>query len=136
MNLELLTSKLETVLNTEISKVLFDFSTLLNQDFEKEYPLVFWDLDNSKWTKELRGTNQTVVMDCFILGMINENYDNKITIWDTLEAQMDVYLAELNKLSQIQIINTTFIKEYYPAGLMTVDNEVAVRYNLSLKLWC
>ena len=136
MNLVSLQSKLETVINTEIQKVVFDFSTILNQDFEKEYPLVFWDLDNSKWTKNLRSDFQIVTMDCFILGSIDENNDDKINIWDTLELQLDIYLLLLNQLANIQVISDNITKEYYPAGLLTVDNEVGIRYNIGLKLWC
>ena len=136
MNLASLQSKLETVINTDIQKVVFDFSTILNQDFEKEYPLVFWDLDNSKWTKELRGDKSKVTMDCFILGSIDENNEDKINVWDTLESQFDTYLLALNQLSNLFVSTDGITKEYYPAGLLTVDNEVGIRYALALILWC
>jgi hypothetical protein len=132
-----LKSKLETTLDTEIVKVVFDFSTVLNQDLEKEYPYVFWDIDNSKWRKDQRSGIAQIALDVFILSTgSEENADDKFEIWDSLEGQLVVYLEMINTLANIQIGLSDIECEYYPAGLISVDNEYAVRYKVNLKLWC
>jgi hypothetical protein len=136
MNLASLKSILEDTTNTQIGKVVFDFSTILNSDFEKEYPYILWDLDNSKWTQQLRAEYQTVVMDCFILGEIEENTQDKITIWDEIELKLIEYINNLNNSNRIAPVNNEITKEYYPMGLLSVDGEVGIRYNITLKVWC
>jgi hypothetical protein len=136
MNLESLKAILSNTTNTQIGKVAFDFKTILNSDFEKEYPYILWDLDNSKWVTSLRAEYQTVTMDCFILGEIDENNQNKIEIWDEIESKLIVYLNSLTTSNQIAISNNDISKEYYPMGLLSVDGEVGVRYNVTLKAWC
>jgi len=137
MTHDALKQELEEVGTTGIQKVLFDFSEILNIDLNKAYPLVFWDIDNSSFIKNFRDSTQLVTMDVFILDLFNDDEDKKITKWDELETVFDAYINLVNAKEFISIPEMTNIaKELYPPGIISVDNEVGMRYRVTLKLHC
>lgn len=121
--------------DTAVRQVEFDAALFLSAEHIKEYPLVFWNLDNSRWVKALNDTRQTVTLDCYCLGLVNPLTDDRFAAWDALEGALDEYLTALQR-SDISIETAGIPKEYYAPGLLSVDGEVAVKYNLKIKLWC
>jgi hypothetical protein len=136
MNLQALKLNFESTGSTDIEEVSFDLNTFLNADYDKSYPYVFWDLDNSKWTKDYRSGVQTVILNVYCLVDFNEHERDKMVAWDEAEEALDEYLVYINTLADFSIESTDVDKEYYPPGVLSVDGEVGVRYNVKIKLWC
>ncbi len=136
MKLAILETKLKVKTGTDVKKVVFDFNEALNQDLEKLYPLVFWDIDNSTFRKNLSNGKESFVANVFILGPWDSETDDKFTRWDELISDLETYLSVISNLADISLGDMNVDKELYPAGLLSVDNEIGVRYRVTWKLWC
>lgn len=135
MEITTLRTILEDCRDTEVKSVVFDSADFLNQEYDKPYPLIFWDIDNSRWTKHRRKEEETLTLNVYCLATGDETTENKFETWAKLERILDQYLQALEE-DQVTVTNPTIEKEYYPAGMLSIDNEYAIRYNLTLKLWC
>lgn len=137
MTLETLKGILEDTGSTAIMMVLFDFNQVLNENFEKDYPLTFWDIDNSTWVKNKRNYQQDVTIDVYQMERFDEYKDNKFAKWDQLESLLDSYLENLNENGSISILNMdNLAKELYAPGVLSVDMEIGIKYRVKLKMWC
>jgi len=136
MNLTTLKARLEVVTGTDIQKVTFDFEDALNRDLDKEYPMVFWDIDNSAFTKNISDGKETFVANVFIVGPFDHDADDKFTRWDELIDDLEAYLVVVSNLADISLGSLNVEKELYPAGILSVDDEIGVRYRVTWKLWC
>lgn len=142
MLLSTLRSKLQTLTGTTIGEVIFDWSEYLDDTKNKTYPLVLWSLDGAEFSKDIR--TQTIqktkplVLTVFIIGSFDPNTEDKIDIWDTIEAQLDVYLNKVNEMDGLSIENIDKLKGiYYGRGALSPDQEVGVSYkDVILKMWC
>ena len=137
MKLTQLKSLLETVTNSAVKQVAFDLSLFLSEEHEKGYPLIFWDFDNSKW---LHQTEQkaTITISVFVLGIHDDWDGDKFATWDYLEGALKDYLnKDINTSTNTIAVEVNNIqKEYFPAGLMSVDNELAVKYDTKIYVYC
>ncbi len=146
MTLEQLRTDLDSAkTGTNIAMVIFDFLTYANiENKRKEYPLIVWDIDNLTGTKNLRAENEisgTMAIDMYCMQLVTPEDDmaeNKLVVWDDIEAAMLTYLHQVNGLSHVSIPNLTEIEyEYYPAGMLSMERELGVLYkSIGLQIWC
>lgn len=136
MNLQSLRTILETTTGTNIKQVLFDFAPVLNDELDKQYPLVLWDIDNSTWKDNQRSGEQFISINIYVVAPFSHYNEDKILAWDSLEADLKEYLNVINGQDFIYVDLREVEKEYYPASLLTVDGEIGLRYRLPMKLWC
>ena len=126
---------------TKVRQVVYDVSAVLNSG-AKEYPLVCWDLENAKpIVKDLRTGQGTMRVNVLCADIVEPETDTdtdlKLASYDAIEATLVAYLAAVEALASVTIPNKADIEvEYYPAGLVSVDRELAVRYAVTLRLWC
>jgi len=141
MTLSALKAKLKVTTGTQIGDVYFDWQAYLNEVRDKVYPVVLWQLDGSKFTEDLRtSTIQKVrILTLNVYGIAFFELDNDpITVWDTLEAKLKVYMNAVNAMSGLQIANIDKISgQYASEGLMSADREIGIIYNgVQLKISC
>lgn len=138
MTLEALRLKLVAAASTtDINQVVFDYNSYLNHG-TKTYPLALWDFDNMEGVAEIGGT-RTVTMNCWCINEVLPEDDvvGRHNKWDEIETDMVAYLTAVNQQTEISIENLRAMPfEYFPAGLLSLEREMAVRYRVELKLWC
>lgn len=141
MTLATLKSLLQTVTGTAISEVYFDWKKYLNKP-EKSWPCVLWSFDGMSFTRDVRSSTiqETKEITCtvFAIAFFDFLNDDKITAWDTLEAQFETYLNTINDNSQLQVMNIDDMEaEYIGEGAISAGKEIGIMYkNVKLKLFC
>lgn len=141
MTLSSLRTLLQTVTGTAISEVYFDWKKYLNKP-DKSYPCVLWSLDGASFTRDVRSSTvqETKIITCtvFAIAYFDFQNDDKITAWDTLEAQFETYLNAINDNSQLQILNIDEIKgEYVGEGMISAGKEIGIMYrDVQIKMYC
>jgi hypothetical protein len=140
MTLANLKTKLQIIAGTDIKQVVFDWKEILNNT-NKTYPVVLWSLGNARFEKDLRVTVQKtkiITVPVFAIAFFNPLTDNKITTWDTLEAQFETYLNLVDANSNLQIVNISSLKgEYIPEGVISADKEIGIMYSdVQIKAFC
>ena len=140
-NLAAIKAKLIVISGTSIGEVLFDWMQYLNESRTKTYPIVLWSLNNAKFTNDIRtGTIQkvkTITLNCFIITSFDAVTQDKITVWDTIEGYFNVYLNKINETAGLSIENINKLKgEYFPEGLLSIDSEVGIGYEIVLNSYC
>lgn len=141
MTLATLKTKLQVLTGTSIGQVLFDWQEYLNEVATKTYPVVLWSLNGAKFKKDARTTSiqkiKTITLTAFIITSFDGLTQDKITVWDTIEGYFDIYLNAMNNTAGIQIQGIEEISgEYYPEGLLSVDSEVGIGYQVTIKMFC
>lgn len=141
MTLASLKTLLETVTGTSISEVYFDWKRFLNKP-DRAYPCVLWSLDGASFTRDVRTSTiqESKIITCtvFAIAYFDFQTDDKITVWDTLEAQFEAYLNAINAMSQLQIIGIEEMKgEYIPEGMISANKEIGILYkDVKIKMFC
>ena len=137
---ELRTKLVAAASGNDIQEVYFDYNKVLDETLVKNYPLVLWDIDNMEGERTIRTVaqaqdRQTVIMNAFV-GNVYAVDSDKIVAWDAIIADMDTYLLSLNLQTNVQVNLIDVTYELFPAGFLSVDREIAVRYRVTLNLWC
>jgi len=141
MTLSTLKTLLQTVTGTAITEVYFDWKRYLNKP-DKSYPHVLWSLDGASFVRDARSTTiqETKVITCtvFAVAYFDFQTDDKITVWDTLEAQFEVYLNAMNDSANLQILNIDELKgEYIGEGMISANKEIGIMYkDVQIKMFC
>lgn len=141
MTLASLKTLLETVTGTSISEVYFDWKRYLNKP-DRAYPCVLWSLDGASFTKDVRSSTiqETKEITCtvFAIAFFDFQSDDKIAVWDTLEAQFEAYLNAMNDTSNLQIVGIEEMKgEYIPEGMISASKEVGIMYkDVKIRMFC
>ena len=141
MTLSSLKTLLQTVTGTAISEVYFDWKRYLNKP-DKSYPCVLWSLDGASFSRDVRSSTiqETKIITCTVFAIAYFDFVNsdKITVWDTLEAQFETYLNTINDNSQLQILNIDEMKgEYIGEGMISAGKEVGIMYrDCQIKMFC
>lgn len=140
MTLEELRTKLDAAkAGTDIVQVVFDYSSYMNYG-SKIYPLALWDLDNVSGVNNIASDGEKLMtINCWCINEVEPEADvvNRHTAWDTIETAFKAYLLQVNGDPQLTIENIRAMPyEYFPAGLLSLEREMAVRYSVELKLWC
>jgi hypothetical protein len=143
MKLATLKTKLKVLTGTTIGEVLFDWQTEINTARSKTYPYVFWSFDSMDFTNDIRSSNiqieKVFKATAFVMGLYRADTQDKITIWDTLEAAMNVYLNALNaRDTTLQVFSINEIKgEYLPESQIQADNVIGIAYrDIIIKTYC
>ena len=141
MTLEQLRLKLVAAKTTGIAQVVFDYLSYMNRNGDsKTYPIALWDFNNIQGTQSLGGDQEKIItMNCWCIGDVEPEADvvNRHLVWDTLETAFLAYLVALQADGNITIENSRAMPfEYFPAGLLSLEREMGVRYSVTLKLWC
>jgi hypothetical protein len=105
----------------------------------KSYPIALWDFDNIEGVVDFTEPNKLITMNCWCIDDVSPEDDVVLRHkqWDTIEAVMQSYLGYVNEQASVTIENIRAIPfEYFPAGLISPEREMAVRYRVELKLWC
>ena len=134
---ELRTAMVAAKTGNDIVDVLFDWATLNNETVSKTYPYVFWLIDIAEGTKksldnEIEGELETSV---FCVKKYTPDTD-RLPEYDSLFADLDAYLTKLNTAQFISVQERDIDWEILPEGFISVDRELAVRYTITLTLWC
>lgn len=109
---------------------------------DKSYPHVLWSLDGASFVRDVRSTTlqETKVITCtvFAVAFFDFQNDDKITVWDTLEAQFETYLNTINDNTQLQILNISELKgEYLAEGTTSAAKEIGIMYrDVQIRLFC
>lgn len=141
MTLEQLRLKLVAAKTAGIAQVVFDYLSYMNRHGDsKTYPIALWDFNNIQGTQNLAGDQEKIItMNCWCIGDVAPEADvvNRHLVWDNLETAFLAYLTALQADGNITLENSREVPfEYFPAGLLSLEREMGVRYNLTLKLWC
>lgn len=141
MTLASLKLLLETVTGTSVSEVYFDWKKYLNKP-DKSYPCVLWSLDGASFTRDVRTSTvqESKVITCTVFAIAYFDFvsQDKITVWDTLEAQFETYLNKINDTSNLQLVNIDEMKgEYIGEGMISASKEIGIMYrDVQIKLFC
>jgi len=122
---------------TELT-VLFDYSSVLN-NADKSYPIALWDFDNITGTVNFAAPEKFMTINCWCINDVSPDDDvvARHKQWDTIEAVLQTYLGFVNQQTDVTVENIRAMPfEYFPAGLLSPEREMAVRYSVDLKLWC
>lgn len=142
MTLQALKNILTVTTGTAIGQVFFDWQAYLNETRSKTYPCVLWSLGGAKFTEDKRtATLQKVkelTLTCYAISNFNISTDDKITVWDTLEAQFNTYLNAMDSNARIKIANINEIKgEYVPEGMISADVEIGIMFtDVKILMYC
>jgi len=122
---------------TDIVQVVFDYTTYLNYG-SKTYPLALWDIGNATGTIDRREGVKELNMDLWILTEVEPEDDvvNRHAAWDTIQTAFLEYIAEVDDQDDLTVETTEPEFEHFPAGLLSLEREMAIRYRITLKLWC
>ena len=137
---ELRTKLVAAATGNDIQQVYFDWNKILDETLVKTYPIVLWDIDNMEGERTIRTAaqaedRQTITMNAYV-GNVYAVDSDKIVAWDAIIDDMDKYLLSLNLQTNVQVDLIDVTYELIPAGFLSVDREIAVRYRITLKLWC
>jgi lipid-A-disaccharide synthase-like uncharacterized protein len=134
----------EIITGTAIKQVFFDRSHIINTERGKSYPYVFWNMNTWKgsvnWANILQKqeeiTIRVYVVGYFDRGAASED-DTQENIWDTLRSDFRTYLTVLNTNQYIKILNLNNMPfEYFPFGLVSIDAEIGVAFDIEMALYC
>jgi len=146
MNLTTLKSLLDGAkTGTGLNLVYFDYSSVLNKR-DKVYPLALWDFDNvdglvsmESGVVDVNKVEKTMTVNCWCINLVSPESDvvDKHVTWDAIEVVMLKYINAVNAAESITVENMRAIPySYFPAGLLSLEREMAVRYSVDLKLHC
>ena len=142
MKLIELKEKLEiATASTRIRQVLFDVLAYANV-VDKQYPIVIWNIDNSRVNKDIRTGSGTMRLDVICADNnpdidIESDNSEKLRVYDQIEACLIEYLVAVNADPGIGVTNMGNVDiEYYPSGIISVDGEMAVKFTVTLSLTC
>jgi len=124
--------------DTDVEQVVFDYSAYL-ETHSKKYPLILWDIDNLRGLLNLNSSERTITLDVWCINEVEpeKDQDDKLEAWDEIEAELVAYIMQVDASYDISLATYDSIDyEYYPAGLLSLDREMAVKYTVTLKLWC
>jgi len=141
MTLEQLRIKLVAAQTEGIAQIIFDYLSAMNRNGDsKSYPIVLWDFNNMTGTQNLGGDMEKIItLNCWCLGDVAPEADvvNRHLVWDDLETAFLAYLTALQQDGNITVQNNREVPfEYFPGGLFSLEREMGIRYNVTLKLWC
>lgn len=139
MTLEQLRVKFDAAkTGTDIVQVVFDYNSYMNYG-SKIYPLALWDFDNLEGTTDLSSAEKLINLNCWCISEVEPEADvvDRHKVWDTIEVAFRAYLTSLMAQDSITVENVRSVPfEYFPAGLLSLEREMAVRYRIEMKLWC
>lgn len=124
--------------------VIFDFLFYAGLK-SKTYPLFVWDFGNAKGNRNLRAVNgpsglMTVPLYGINLVTPENDVDGAALVqWDNIEAYLKTYLVGgVDVLSYVSVANLENmpVSDYYYPGMLSVEREMGVLYNVDLKIWC
>lgn len=141
MTLEQLRVKLDAAkTGNAIVQVVFDYSAYMNKGRgNKTYPLALWDFNNIKFDWNRRSDVKYYTIHCW--GVIDVTPEDDLVKrhvqWDTIQAAMAAYLTAVEGQADLTVENADLTSgEFYPAGFLSLDREMGIRYEVELKLWC
>ncbi len=138
MTLAQLRTKLDSAkTGNDINEVMFNWNTVLNENYQKSYPAVFWNLDFISGIRQIRTKQekQTITLPVFCLKKYTPDAD-RIPEYDSLIADLDAYLTKVNTDNFISVNLLDVSYKVYPEGFVSVDRELAISYDIILELWC
>lgn len=141
MTLAQLKAKLIIVTGTDIAEVLFDWQEYLNEQRIKVYPAILWSLNGAKFIKDIRSTitqkRKLLTLTVFAIAGFDAINQDRLTVWDALEEDLDAYLNAVNAMTNLSIEGIEKIEgEYFPEGLLSIDSEVGIGYKVTLRMFC
>jgi hypothetical protein len=142
MKLATLKSKLQVVGSTGIGEVFFDWKEYLNITRSKTYPCILWSFNGASFSEDKRtstvGKIKTFTFTLFAIALFNPSTQDKITVWDTLEGYLNLYLNDIDATEGIQVANINELRgEYVPEGMISADSEIGIMLKeVQLKTWC
>jgi len=122
--------------------VFFDWQEYLNDTRTKTYPCILWSLGGAKFTEDKRTSTiqkeKELIITLFAIAKFNGSTQNKITVWDTLEGQLNTYLNVMNAKTNIKILNIDQLKgEYVPECMISADSEIGIMLtDVKLIMYC
>ena len=123
---------------TDVNQVVFDYANYMNHG-SKTYPLALWDFNNLEGEQNVTSGEKVMRVNCWMINLTTPEADvvDRHKVWDVIEADMQEYMASLNGEEDLTVENIRAMPyEYFPAGLLSLEREMAVRYQVELKLWC
>ncbi len=122
---------------TDIVSVFFDYNKAASIVQTKDYPLVLWDFVGMEELGPLRSNDPKATLSIFVWAVKKYVPDtDPIPEWDTLRADLEEYLSSVNDSEFITVNQIQVAKEQFPPGFFSADRELAVRYRVTLTLWC
>jgi len=141
MTLATLQTKLKTLTGTSIGEVFFDWKIYSDNDVNRTFPVVVWNLDGAEFTTDYRTSTiqktKIITLTAFAINVFPIDGD-KITVWDTLEGYFITYLNKVNEMTGIQILNIDKIKGQY-LGQDVDKGEIVIGMQftgIQIKMFC
>lgn len=123
---------------TNIQQVVFDYASYVTYG-DKAYPLALWDINNMEGTADLRDGKKLIQIYLWVIAATTPESDvsDRLTVWTAIETDTIAYLQSVAQQADITIENVAAMPfAYFPAGLLSLEREMAVRYRVNLKDWC
>jgi hypothetical protein len=99
-------------------------------------------LDGASFTRDVRTSTiqESKVITCTVFAIASFDFvsQDKITVWDTLEAQFETYLNKINDTANLQILNIDELKGMYIGeGNISAGKEIGIMYEgVQITLYC
>lgn len=139
MKLKDLRTKLQTITTTNIQEVIVDaFQTWMEaRELPKQYPTVIWNLASAPFQKDVRNAKKEIDIELWVIGSYDPATQDKLEVWDSIEQDLDDYIALINAGSDMSIEPLDEIKgEYFWEGSTSGDSELGIQYKVKLKIYC
>ena len=137
MKLKDLKEKLSTISTTNIQEVIVDAFQDWAEVQKKVYPTILWNLASATFKKDVRQPKKELKMDLWIIGNFDPKNQDKLEIWDQLEADLDSYLLLINTQTNIQVKALDDMDgEYFWEDQPSPDCELGIQYKTTLKITC
>lgn len=126
-----------------INEVLVDSFEIINTDLAITYPLVWWDLGTIKFTEDTRANQRSFSIKCYVVQKWVASETNaltKIQTWDDIHTKFVAYLNYLDSIRSAHnfvITNLASITgEYYDRGMISVNEEIGIGYEIKFNAYC
>lgn len=134
-----LQTKLKTTTTTNIAEVIVDaFQNWMEaRATAKQYPTVLWNLASATFEKDIRNGKKDLSIDVWIIGKYDPATQDKLDVWDQMEADFDEYLELINSQTDLSLEDLDKIKgEYFWEGSTSGDAELGIEYKMKIKIFC
>lgn len=141
MTLATLQTKLKVLTGTSIGEVFFDWKIYSDNDINRSFPVVVWNLDGGEFTTDYRTATiqktKIITLTAFAINVFPIDGD-KVTVWDALEGYFKTYLNAMDQTAGIQILNIDKIKGQY-LGQDIDKGEITIGMmfpGIQIRIWC
>lgn len=125
-----------------INQVIFDLNQAINTNDSKSYPLAFLDLSSIKFTDDWRKGYRKFTINAYVVDkfIFEEESITKAEAWDSIHDKFKAYIDYLESIKTSHsygFINLNKVSgTLYDRGMISVDEEIGIGYQLEMEAFC